>query len=229
MLTGKLDGHEQRDRPGGGADKAARARRRAGDPRGRGHRDAADGRAVRCRADDRRSVGASSRKWEARGFRYSYDMLGEAAADRRGCARAISPPMRRRSTPSARRRAARGFTKGPGISIKLSALHPRYARAQRDRVMARTAAAPCRRWRSWRGSNGIGLNIDAEEADRLDLSLDLLEALCLDAGIGGLERHRLRRAGLSETRALRAGFSHRPGAAHRSPADGPAGEGRLLG
>ena len=44
----------------------------------------------------------------------------------------------------------------------------------------------------------IGLNIDAEEADRLELSLDLLEALAFDPDAGWLGRHRLRRAGLSE-------------------------------
>src|SRR5690606_29559381 len=78
----------------------------------------------------------------------------------------------------------RGIYEGPGISIKLSALHPRYSRAQRDRVMAellprmRDLAALAR-------SYDIGLNIDAEEADRLDLSLDVLEALCFDAGLAG--------------------------------------------
>src|SRR5690606_36773354 len=64
-----------------------------------------------------------------------------------------------------------------GISIKLSALHPRYSRAQQDRVMAElmprvlALAVLARRY-------DIGLNIDAEEADRLEISLDLLEALC---------------------------------------------------
>ena len=44
----------------------------------------------------------------------------------------------------------------------------------------------------------IGLNIDAEEADRLELSLDLLERLCAEPAARRLERHRLRRAGLPE-------------------------------
>ena len=73
---------------------------------------------------------------------------------------------------------------GPGISIKLSALHPRYTRSQIDRVMAEllprvtTLAGLARRY-------DIGLNIDAEEADRLELSLDLLEALCLNKDLRG--------------------------------------------
>src|SRR5690606_30089089 len=78
----------------------------------------------------------------------------------------------------------RGIYEGPGISIKLSALHPRYSRAQRDRVMDELLprmvelAALARRY-------DIGLNIDAEEADRLELSLDLLEALCFDERLRG--------------------------------------------
>ena len=90
------------------------------------------------------------------------------------------------------------------------------------------AAVPCARSPGWRGHYDIGLNIDAEEADRLDLSLDLLEALCLDpawrAGTGSASWCRPIRSA-----PLRAGFSHRPRAAHRPPADGPAGERRLLG
>jgi RHH-type proline utilization regulon transcriptional repressor/proline dehydrogenase/delta 1-pyrroline-5-carboxylate dehydrogenase len=68
----------------------------------------------------------------------------------------------------------RGIFEGPGISIKLSALHPRYSRAQYERVMTELLprvlhlAELARRY-------DIGMNIDAEEADRLELSLDLLE------------------------------------------------------
>jgi RHH-type proline utilization regulon transcriptional repressor/proline dehydrogenase/delta 1-pyrroline-5-carboxylate dehydrogenase len=103
-------------------------------------------------------------------------MLGEAAltATMRS---ATAPPTKRPSTPSARPRPGAASTKGPGISIKLSALHPRYSRAQYDRVMDELYPACCT-WPCWRGSHDIGLNIDAEEADRLELSLDLLERLC---------------------------------------------------
>src|SRR5918997_3288688 len=119
---------------------------------------------------------ANSRRTEAKGFRYSYDMLGEAAAtapdaaryfrDYEGAIHAIGKAA-----------GGRGVVDGPGISVKLSALHPRYSRAQRERVMEEllprvlALAALARR-------HDIGLNIDAEEADRLDLSLDILEALC---------------------------------------------------
>ncbi len=122
---------------------------------------------------------------EARGFRYSYDMLGEGALTADDAARyaaayghaldAIGGVAGRRGTDATAR---------PGLSIKLSALHPRYVLNQRARVLdelvprvgslVRTAARL-----------GVGINIDAEEADRLDLSLDVLEALCRDPSLGG--------------------------------------------
>ena len=86
--------------------------------------------------------------------------------------------------PSARRPGERGIYEGPGISVKLSALHPRYSRAQIDRVHGRIAAA-AEGARPLARRYDIGLNIDAEEADRLELSLDLLEALCFDPELDG--------------------------------------------
>lgn len=126
---------------------------------------------------------ANSRKMEAKGFRYSYDMLGEAATtaeDAERYYRDYEQAIHAIGKASDRR----GIYEGPGISIKLSALHPRYSRAQRERVMAEllprvtALALLARRY-------DIGLNIDAEEADRLELSLDLLEALCFDPGLAG--------------------------------------------
>jgi len=120
---------------------------------------------------------------EAKGFAYSYDMLGEAAmtaadADRyyRDYEQAIHA--------IGKASAGRGIVAGPGISIKLSALHPRYARAKVERMMiellprVKALAALAK-------SYDIGLNIDAEEADRLEISLDLLEALALDPDLAG--------------------------------------------
>ena len=119
---------------------------------------------------------ANSRRMEARGFRYSYDMLGEAATTAEDAARYLRD-YETAIHAIGRAAAGRGIYEGPGISIKLSALHPRYSRAQRGRVMTELLprvlglATLARRY-------DIGLNIDAEEADRLELSLDLLEALC---------------------------------------------------
>ncbi len=112
---------------------------------------------------------------EAEGFTYSYDMLGEAArtdADARRYHLAYSDAIGHlaKHAPSDDIRA------NPGISIKLSALHPRYETLQKERVMEELlprARALC----VLAKSAGIGLNIDAEEAGRLDLSLDLIEAL----------------------------------------------------
>jgi len=120
---------------------------------------------------------------EARGFRYSYDMLGEAATTAEDAARYYADYERAIHAIGAAA-AGRGILEGPGISIKLSALHPRYSRLQRERVMAellprvQALATLARQY-------DIGLNIDAEESERLELSLDLLEALCFDPALAG--------------------------------------------
>ncbi|MDO5103359.1 MAG: bifunctional proline dehydrogenase/L-glutamate gamma-semialdehyde dehydrogenase PutA [Lautropia sp.] len=126
---------------------------------------------------------ANARKYEAKGFRYSYDMLGEAAATDEDAQKYL---MAYEMAIHAIGKASngRGIYEGPGISIKLSALHPRYSRAQADRVFGellprlRHLALLARRY-------DIALNIDAEEADRLELSLDLLESLCFDPALAG--------------------------------------------
>src|SRR5450755_1608886 len=126
---------------------------------------------------------ANGRKREARGFRHSYDMLGEAAATAEDAQRYYDS-YEHTIHAIGKAAAGRGIYEGSGISIKLSALHPRYSRAQRTRVLAellprvRALTLLARRY-------DIGLNIDAEEADRLDLSLDLLEAVCLDPEFEG--------------------------------------------
>ncbi|KAK51098.1 trifunctional transcriptional regulator/proline dehydrogenase/L-glutamate gamma-semialdehyde dehydrogenase [Bordetella bronchiseptica] len=126
---------------------------------------------------------ANNRKMEARGFRYSYDMLGEAATTAADAERYYAA-YEQAIHAIGKAAAGRGIYEGPGISIKLSALHPRYARAQRDRVMAellprvKALTLLARQY-------DIGLNIDAEEADRLEISLDLLEALCFVPELDG--------------------------------------------
>ena len=125
------------------------------------------------------------RTMERKGFQYSYDMLGEAALTSADATRYFADYERAIHAIGAAARR-RGPYAGPGISIKLSALHPRYSRAQIDRVDAEllprlnALALLARRY-------DIGLNIDAEEADRLELSLDLLEALALAPDLRGWE------------------------------------------
>jgi RHH-type proline utilization regulon transcriptional repressor/proline dehydrogenase/delta 1-pyrroline-5-carboxylate dehydrogenase len=126
---------------------------------------------------------ARSRAMEAKGFRHSFDMLGEAAATAGDAARYLRDYTHAiHAIGQAAQR--RGIQDGPGISIKLSALHPRYSRAQRDRVMQELLPHVAELAVLARGYD-IGLNIDAEEAERLELSLDLLEALCHDPRLAG--------------------------------------------
>ncbi|MBS9476109.1 trifunctional transcriptional regulator/proline dehydrogenase/L-glutamate gamma-semialdehyde dehydrogenase [Ancylobacter radicis] len=126
---------------------------------------------------------ANSRRMEAKGFRYSFDMLGEAATTEADAQRYLAD-YEQAIHAIGKASAGRGIYEGPGISIKLSALHPRYSRAQYGRVISellprvKTLAKLARHY-------DIGLNIDAEEADRLEISLDLLEALCFDEGLSG--------------------------------------------
>lgn len=122
---------------------------------------------------------------ETRGYRYSYDMLGEAAltesdadnyyASYEAAIHAIGKASN-----------GRGIKDGPGISIKLSALHPRYSRAQYARVMGELLPR-VRNLVLLAKEYDIGINIDAEEADRLEISLDMLEALAFDPSLAGFE------------------------------------------
>ncbi len=115
---------------------------------------------------------------EARGFAFSYDMLGEAATTAEDAARYYAD-YEHAIHAIGKASRGHGIYEGPGISIKLSALHPRYQRMKRARVMGellprvKALAAAARSYQ-------IGFNIDAEEAERLELSLDILEALALD-------------------------------------------------
>jgi RHH-type transcriptional regulator, proline utilization regulon repressor / proline dehydrogenase / delta 1-pyrroline-5-carboxylate dehydrogenase len=112
---------------------------------------------------------------ELHGYRHSYDMLGEAA---RTAADAERYHAAYTGAIAAIGKAAAGRTveEAPGISVKLSALHPRYEMAQHARVMRELLP----RLADLAGKArdvGIGLTVDAEEADRLELSLDLIETL----------------------------------------------------
>ncbi|MBO9602697.1 MAG: trifunctional transcriptional regulator/proline dehydrogenase/L-glutamate gamma-semialdehyde dehydrogenase [Novosphingobium sp.] len=125
----------------------------------------------------------NAREQEARGFTYSFDMLGEAAATAADAARYFAE-YESAIHAIGKAAAGRGIHRSPGISIKLSALHPRYARSQADRVMGELLPRVAQ-LAMLAKSYGIGLNIDAEEADRLELSLDLLESLALDPALAG--------------------------------------------
>ncbi|TMH77488.1 MAG: trifunctional transcriptional regulator/proline dehydrogenase/L-glutamate gamma-semialdehyde dehydrogenase, partial [Betaproteobacteria bacterium] len=116
-----------------------------------------------------------ARACEARGYRYSFDMLGEAALTAQDAERYLRD-YEQAIEAIGQAAAGRGVHDGPGISVKLSALHPRYARAQRERVLAELGPRIAHLCVAAR-DRGIGLNIDAEESEVLELSLDLLEPL----------------------------------------------------
>jgi len=126
---------------------------------------------------------ANARKLEDKGFRYSYDMLGEAALTAAD-ANAYLVSYQQAIHAIGKASNGRGIYEGPGISIKLSALHPRYSRGQYDRVMSELYPVLLSLTQLARQYD-IGINIDAEEADRLELSLDLLEKLCFEPSLAG--------------------------------------------
>jgi RHH-type proline utilization regulon transcriptional repressor/proline dehydrogenase/delta 1-pyrroline-5-carboxylate dehydrogenase len=112
-----------------------------------------------------------------KGLSHSFDMLGEAArtlADADRYADAYRGAIRRIA-----REAGEGVVRSPGISVKLSALHPRYEALHADEAKAyimpvlRDLAAAA-------SAANVHLTIDAEESDRLELQMDCLEALVAD-------------------------------------------------
>ncbi len=120
---------------------------------------------------------------EKKGYTYSYDMLGEAActeADARRYHLAYSDAI----TTLAKKCKSNDTRLNPGISVKLSALHPRYEVSQSDRVLTELAARISSLALLAR-SAGMGFNIDAEEADRLELSLDVIESVLSNPALAG--------------------------------------------
>ena len=120
---------------------------------------------------------------EAKGYTYSYDMLGEAARTEAD-ARRYHLSYSRAITAIARAAKGNDIRTNPGISVKLSALHPRYEVAKRERVMEELVPR-VRALASLAKAAGLGFNIDAEEADRLALSLEVIEATLSDPALKG--------------------------------------------
>lgn len=118
---------------------------------------------------------------EKRGYRYSYDMLGEAARTMKDAERYFASYVNAIAA-IGKASKGKGAIVGPGISIKLSALHPRYEFAQEGRVMRELVPQVVALAQAAKKA-GIGCTIDAEEADRLDLSLDIIEAVAGDASL----------------------------------------------
>ncbi|UNK48085.1 bifunctional proline dehydrogenase/L-glutamate gamma-semialdehyde dehydrogenase PutA [Lysobacter sp. S4-A87] len=124
-------------------------------------------------------------------YRYSFDMLGEGALTTRDALRYLQ----------AYRDAIHAIGKSgnfvgtdvfaaPSISVKLSALHPRYEHAKRERVFAELTPRVLELAQLAK-SYGIGFTIDAEEADRLEMSLDVIAGAYADASLNGWEGYGL--------------------------------------
>ena len=119
-----------------------------------------------------------AKSYEARGYRFSYDMLGEAARTQRDAERYFQA-YQAAIVAIGKTVQGKSLNDAPGISVKLSALHPRYEFAQRERVVPflikqlKILALAAK-------AQQISLTVDAEEADRLDISLDIIAAVFCD-------------------------------------------------
>ncbi|MEX1266013.1 MAG: bifunctional proline dehydrogenase/L-glutamate gamma-semialdehyde dehydrogenase PutA, partial [Woeseia sp.] len=128
---------------------------------------------------------ARSKKKESLQYRHSYDMLGEAALTAKDASRyfeSYSQAIRAIGDSA----AADDMFDAPGISVKLSALHPRYLYTQHKRIIA--DLVPILTDLALQAEKaGIGLTVDAEEADRLEISLELFAAVRADTRLKDYE------------------------------------------
>ncbi|SMB79439.1 L-proline dehydrogenase /delta-1-pyrroline-5-carboxylate dehydrogenase [Pasteurella testudinis DSM 23072] len=115
-----------------------------------------------------------TKKRTEKGYSFSFDMLGEAALTQADAERYFQDYLTAIETVG--KEAHSDIYRANSVSVKLSAIHPRYSRAQYDRVMTELYPKLKRLYLLAKQYN-ISVNIDAEEASRLELSLDLVEKL----------------------------------------------------
>ncbi|SCZ84225.1 bifunctional proline dehydrogenase/L-glutamate gamma-semialdehyde dehydrogenase PutA [Nitrosomonas mobilis] len=123
----------------------------------------------------------NGQRWQDKGYRYSFDMLGEAALTQADAHR-YEMAYANAIVELSRYCTGENIRTNPGISVKLSALYPRYEYLQKQAVMDNLLPV-IRSLCLLAKKVGIGLNIDAEEAERLDLSLDIIQALLADPSL----------------------------------------------
>jgi RHH-type proline utilization regulon transcriptional repressor/proline dehydrogenase/delta 1-pyrroline-5-carboxylate dehydrogenase len=121
---------------------------------------------------------------EAAGFRHSYDMLGEGARTTRDAERYFEAYRRAIAAIGARAPAGDDVNERPNISVKLSALYPRYEASHAERARSALSDRLLALARAARDA-GIGLTVDAEEAERMQLSLDIVARAASSSEIGG--------------------------------------------
>jgi RHH-type transcriptional regulator, proline utilization regulon repressor / proline dehydrogenase / delta 1-pyrroline-5-carboxylate dehydrogenase len=126
---------------------------------------------------------ALGRSAKEREFRYSYDMLGEGARTAADAERYFGSYAAAIAAIGARAGNA-ALPERPGISVKLSALHPRYEAVSRERVLAELPARVLELARHAK-QHDLNFTVDAEEADRLELSLDVIAAVLGDSSLAG--------------------------------------------
>ena len=170
---------------------------------------------------------ALARAAHAREFRYSYDMLGEGAR--------TAEDAERYFLSYARAIEAIGLTAGnarlpdrPGISVKLSALHPRYEAVSRERVLAELTPRVLELARKAK-AHDLNFTVDAEEADRLELSLEVIGAVLADPSLAGWDGFGLAVQAYQKRARRGDRLGSRRGAGARPPPDGAPRQGRLLG
>lgn len=135
-----------------------------------------------------RSIGEAlvrARRGDNAAYRYSFDMLGEAALTAADAQRYLAAYQGAITAIGAAGRVSDVFG-APSISVKLSALHPRYEHAKRARVLEELTPRIVQLAQQAKAQQ-IGFTIDAEEADRLELSLELIEIAYADASLDGWE------------------------------------------
>jgi RHH-type proline utilization regulon transcriptional repressor/proline dehydrogenase/delta 1-pyrroline-5-carboxylate dehydrogenase len=126
---------------------------------------------------------ALSRAGSHREFRYSFDMLGEGARTAADAERYFGAYADAIGSIGARAGNA-ALPARPGISVKLSALHPRYEAVSRERVLAELVPRALELARLAK-HHDLNFTVDAEEADRLELSLEVVSQVLADPSLAG--------------------------------------------
>ncbi len=126
-------------------------------------------------------------KSEERGYRHSFDMLGEGARtaeDAKRYFQSYAMAIEAIGAHMAKHGKSQLLPNRMGISVKLSALHPRYLATHRDRVM-RELVPDLLKLAQMAKAHQLNFTVDAEEADRLELSLDVVAAVFADPSLSG--------------------------------------------
>ncbi|WP_417424560.1 bifunctional proline dehydrogenase/L-glutamate gamma-semialdehyde dehydrogenase PutA [Hoeflea sp.] len=126
-------------------------------------------------------------KNEARGYRHSYDMLGEGArtrADAKRYFKSYADAIAAIGKSADKVAAGRKLPERPGISVKLSALHPRYLPTHREQVLVELVPDLIELAKMAK-AHDLNFTVDAEEVDRLELSLDVIDRAFADPSLAG--------------------------------------------